>query len=92
MFPLSTTCSVLVLMTLEELDYLCIFSLLLTSGWDKPKSSEVIRRRQESVEALRLVPIETCSKSIFIIRWQAGRVGLLLLRARPQAGEYAGAL
>lgn len=94
MLSLSTTCSALVLMILEKLEYLCIFSLFLsTSGWDVPKGSEVIRRRQEeSVEALSLVPIETCLKSIFIIRWQAGRAGLLLLRARPQAGEYAGAL
>lgn len=91
MLSLSTTCSALVLMILEKI---CIFSLFLsTSGWDVPKGSEVIRKRQEeSVEALSLVPIETCLKSIFIIRWQAGRSGLLLLRARPQAGEYAGAL
>lgn len=67
MFSLSTTCSALVLMILEELEYLCIFSLLLsTSVWEEPKGSEVIRRRQEeSVEASSLVPIETCIRSIF---------------------------
>lgn len=94
MFSLSTTCSALVLMILEELEYLCIFSLLLTTSvWDEPKGSEVIRRRQEEcVEALSLVPIETCLKSIFVVRWQAGRAGLLFLRAWLQAGEYAGAL
>lgn len=92
MFSLSTTCSALVPMITEE--YLCIFSLLLsTSGCDEPKGAEVIGRRQEeSVEALSLVPIETCLKSFFFVRWQAGRAGSLLLRAWPQAGEYAGAL
>lgn len=94
MFSLSTTCSALVLTILEELEYLCIFSLLLsTSGWDEPKGSEVIRRRQEeSVETLRLVPIETCLKSIFVVTWQAGRASSQFLRAQPQAGEHAGAL
>lgn len=74
MFSLSTACSALVLMILKELEYLCIFSLLLsTSGWDEPKGSEVIRRKQEeSVEALSLVPIETCLKSIFVVRWRQG--------------------
>lgn len=87
MFSLSTTCSVLVLMILKELEYLCIFSLLLsTSGWDEPKGSEVIKRRQEeSVGALRLVPIETCLKSIFIRR-QEGRAGSLF----PELGHRQG--
>lgn len=92
MFSLSTTCSALVPMITEE--YLCIFSLLLsTSGCDEPKGAEVIGRRQEeSVEALSLVPIETCLKSFFFCQMAGRESRLAAPESLPQAGEYAGAL
>lgn len=66
--------------------------LLSVAGWDETKSSEVIRRRREdSMAVLSLVPIETCLKSVFIIKWQEGRAagdGSLFPRAWPRAGGH----